>query len=165
MSHLVPLVNEHDEVIGFKQRNEITARDINRATGLWITNSKGEILLARRSSNKQHNPNRWGSAVAGTVEYKETYEASILKEAEEELGLTNIVPIPVKKILMSGSNPHFTQWYSCVVDKSLNEFTIQVEEVAEIRWFTETELKDLLQKKPDAFVNNVFDWINLFLEI
>jgi NADH pyrophosphatase NudC (nudix superfamily) len=40
---------------------------------------------------------------------------------------------------MSGSNPHFTQWYSCVVDKSLNEFTIQVEEVAEIRWFTETD--------------------------
>jgi isopentenyldiphosphate isomerase len=165
MSHLVPLVNEFDEVIGFKQRDEITPTDINRATGLWITNSKKEILLARRSLTKRFSPNRWGPAAAGTLEKDESYLENIIKEMQEELGLGNITPLPVKKLLMSGYHPHFTQWFSCVIDKPCNSFTIQTEEVSEIRWFTPEEVLKMLKDQPELFVTNVFDWISLFLSV
>ena len=71
----------------------------------------------------------------------------------------------MQKILMSGFNPHFTQWYSCVIDKTLDEFSLQTEEVAEIKRFTKDELVKLLQNRPDEFVNNVFDWVTLFVQI
>lgn len=106
-----------------------------------------------------------GSAAAGTVEKDESYEDNILKEAREELGLIDIIPIPVKKILMSGYHPHFTQWFLCVIDKEIGEFTLQKEEVAEIRWFTPDEIVRFLKEQPEIFVSNIFDWIKLFLPL
>ncbi|MFA6422790.1 MAG: NUDIX domain-containing protein, partial [Candidatus Buchananbacteria bacterium] len=81
------IVNENDEAIGHKERNELDFSDIYRVSGLWITNLKGEILLAQRAFTKNHDPGKWGPAAAGTVEEGEDYETNILKEAEEELGL------------------------------------------------------------------------------
>lgn len=46
------IVNENDEIIGHKKREEIRQEDIYRVSALWLTNSKNEILLARRGLNK-----------------------------------------------------------------------------------------------------------------
>jgi isopentenyldiphosphate isomerase len=56
MSELIPIVNLDDEIIGYKERSEITLQDIYRVSALWIENSKGEILLAQRGFMKKHNP-------------------------------------------------------------------------------------------------------------
>lgn len=64
---------------------------------------------------------------------------------------------------MSAFNPHFTQWHSFSTDKSAEEFTVQTEEVTEVRWFTADEVRTMVKKRPEAFVNNIFDWIALFL--
>jgi len=93
------IVNEQDEVIGYKERNLITRDDIYRVAGLWITNSRGDILLARRAFSKTHDPGKWGPAVSGTIAANETYEENIIKEAEEELGLTGLNLIPGSKYL------------------------------------------------------------------
>ncbi len=83
----IPIVNEQDEIIGYKDRKDRNLVDITRVSALWITNEDGEILLAQRGLNKTHSPGLWGPAVAGTVEEGETYESNIIKEAEEEIGL------------------------------------------------------------------------------
>ncbi|MEI7562268.1 MAG: hypothetical protein WCJ39_00675 [bacterium] len=53
---LIPVVNEQDEIIGYKERSEIQKEDIYRVTALWITNNKGEILIAQRAFTKRNNP-------------------------------------------------------------------------------------------------------------
>src|SRR3989338_10763955 len=103
----IPIVNEQDEIIGYKDRKDRNKVDIARITGLWLWNEKGEALLAQRSFNKKMHPGMWGPAVAGTVEEGETYESNIIKESEEEIGLLGFRPILGTKIRRHGSHEHF----------------------------------------------------------
>ncbi|MFH1325233.1 MAG: NUDIX domain-containing protein [archaeon] len=159
----IPIVNENDEIIKVKDREKLNyKKDIYRVSALWITNSKGKILLARRALTKKQNPGKWGPAVAGTVEDKETYESNIIKEAEEELELKNIKPKKGIKELVKGNYNHFTQWFYLKLDKDINNFSYSREEVAEIRWFTKKDVLKLISTKSDEVLKEMKKWINLF---
>ncbi len=62
------IVDENDNIIGSKDFDKMKPSDVYRVSSLWITNSKGETLLAKRAFNKLHSPGKWGTAVSGTVE-------------------------------------------------------------------------------------------------
>ncbi len=84
----VIIVDENDKIIGYKERNDRNQNDIIRIAGIWIENEKGEVLIAQRSFRKVNNPGKLGPAAAGTLEVGETYESNILKEVEEEIGIS-----------------------------------------------------------------------------
>ena len=44
----IPIVNEQDEVIAYKEREETTREDIRRIVALYIVNEKHEALIAKR---------------------------------------------------------------------------------------------------------------------
>ncbi|RJQ15696.1 NUDIX domain-containing protein [Candidatus Woesearchaeota archaeon] len=157
------IVDEHDNVIGHKYREDEKPDDIYRVSALWITNSKGDILLAKRHRNKKHDPGKWGPAVAGTVDEGETYEQNIIKEAEEELGLKNIKPTLGPKTAPYGQYKYFTQWFTLKIDKPASELIFQEDEVEEIKWFTKKELLESLQKHPEKFLPKMPRYIGLFL--
>lgn len=94
----IPIVNEQDEVIEYKDRENITNEDIIRITNVWITDENGDILLEQRSFKKKNSPGKWSAAVAGTVEKGETYESNAYKELAEEVGITGVILKPIKKI-------------------------------------------------------------------
>lgn len=56
MKPLIPIVNDNDKIIGYKPRDDRNTKDMYRVSALWITNSKGDILLAQRAFTKKHNP-------------------------------------------------------------------------------------------------------------
>lgn len=159
------IVNASDEIIGHKTRNAVNKEDIYRVSALWIINSKGEILLARRHHTKSHHPNMWGPAVAGTVEEGETYASNMIKETEEEIGLKYIKPTLGPKMEITGEHHHFTQWFTLKVDKDINDFKIQEDEVEEIKWFTPQELRNGLQVQPDEFLPRMNEYFKLFASI
>ena len=163
MSSKIVVVNEKDDVIGFKERESLKSEEIYRVSALWITNNKGEILLARRAFSKSHDPGKWGPAVAGTIEEGETYESNIVKEAEEELGIKNIKFSKVDKVRgVFGEHNYFCQWYLANINKKLSEFKVRREEVAEIKWFSKQELLTEFKKNPDEFLTTMKQWIELF---
>lgn len=155
----VIIVNENDEVIGHKERGVVTSKDVYRVSALWITNSKGEILLAKRAYTKSNNPGKWGPAVAGTNEEGETYESNIYKEAEEEIGLSGIKLQKGPKQRRSGKWNYFGQWYFATVDKPIGEFRIQEKEVAELQWFPKKELRNEIKENPDKFLRAVGEFV------
>jgi isopentenyldiphosphate isomerase len=159
------IVNTSDEIIGYKARNSLTKKDIYRVSALWITDSKGNIFLAKRHHTKLHNPNMWGPAVAGTNEKGETYKSNIIKEAEEEIGLSDIKPSLGPKIEIIDNYHRFTQWFTLIVDKDINDFKIQEDEVEEIKWFTPQELKYCLQAQPEEFLPKMSEYFELFSSI
>ncbi len=159
------VVNENDEVIGAKPIDVVDKEGlIYRVSALWIWNSQGDNLLARRAYDKKHHPGKWGPAVAGTVEENESYQENILKEAEEELGITNTEFKLGPKTRTNVKYNHFTQWFTCVIDKPLTEFKIQKEEVAEIKWFSAEELKREIKENPNEFTPSMNEHIHLFLK-
>ena len=157
----IAIVDENDEVIGSKPRSKVGENDIYRVAALWINNSKNQILLARRHHTKKNHPNKWGPAVAGTVGERESYEDNIIKESEEELGLINISPKIGPKDRVKGEFNHFTQWFILTIDKEINEFTIQKEEVEEIKWFSKEELIKELEENTGNFLPNMKEYFEL----
>lgn len=155
--NIIPIVDENDLIICYKDRNSIKTEDIYRVSVLWITNSKGNILLAKRSKHKKNDPNKWGPAVAGTVEKDESYYQNIIKEADEELGLKNIKPEKGKKIRRKGKHNYFSQTYYLRIDKEINEFKIKRDEVEEIKWYTKEELDFEIKTNPGKFLHSIVE--------
>lgn len=157
------IVNEKDEVIGLKLREEVDPKDdIYRVSSLWITNSAGEILIAQRKLTKKQAPGKWGPAVAGTVEEGETYESNIYKEAEEEIGLVGYEFKLGPKERISGYRNYFVQWFTVVVDKPINFFRIEETEVEQITWIPQEELASEVQEAPEKYVTPMPGAIKLF---
>lgn len=158
---ILPIVNEQDEIIGYKDKKDRDPKEITRVAALWVTDKKGNILLAQRVFTKKNDPGKWGPAVAGTVEKGETYEQNIIKEAEEEIGLRDFTPILGPKNRRSTSHEYFGQWFTAVVDHEY-PFVKQDEEVESIKWFSKDELKKLLQENPEMFLSGFDRYFEMF---
>ncbi|MEK9182799.1 MAG: NUDIX domain-containing protein [Patescibacteria group bacterium] len=160
----IQIVDDNDEVIGHKKRADVDyIRDIYRNTALWVTNSKGQVLIAQRKFTKDKDPGRWGPAVAGTVEEGESYESNVYKEAEEELGITNIQFNIRDKQRRRTPRNYFTQWYSVILDWLPSQFKIQEEEVEQITWINKSELARDVKENPDKYIPSMQTIVTLFV--
>jgi len=149
----IQIVNKHDELIGTKQRSTLDyTTDIYRVSALWLTNSRGQVLMAKRAATKDKDPGKWGPAVAGTVDEGETYDQNIYKEAEEELGLTGLIFTKLGKTRITHPRHYFCQWYSITLDRDVKDFTPQEAEIDELGWFDVEQMKQELRDNPDKFV-------------
>jgi len=153
------IVNERDEIIGYKSLSEIGSDDIYRVSALWIENSKGDILLALRGFMKHNNPWKWWAAVAGTIDEGETYEQNIYKEAQEEIGLTWEVFEEHECVRVTGKWNYFCQWYTLVLDRDVSKFVKEEGQVEMIRWFHREELQNLIDISPEIFTENFVEYI------
>jgi len=82
------IVDASDRVIGSAPRSEIHARGLlHRAVHLWLHDPAGRILLQRRSLSKDREPGKWTSSVSGHVNAGEQYDAAMLREIPEEIGI------------------------------------------------------------------------------
>ena len=153
------LVNENDEIIGYRARAEKQPEDIYRVSCLWITNSKGEILIAQRSHLKNTDPGKWSTAVSGTVDEGEGYDDNIVKEVKEELGISVALHELQKghKTLLQGTNQFFCQWYSLTTD--VTDFVLQKEEVEAVRWISKEELAREFAEHPERFARTASEWL------
>ena len=79
------------------------------------------------------------------------------------MGLKNIKPELGPKTKTDNEFHHFTQWYILNIDKNLDEFKIQEDEVEEIKWFSPDELKKELQEHPEEFLPTMKKYFELFL--
>ncbi|MDP3964048.1 MAG: NUDIX domain-containing protein [bacterium] len=157
------IVDADDQIIGHKERHLIQPEDKYRVSALWITNSRGDILLAKRSQQKERHPGKWGPAVAGTVEEGESYDDNIKKETEEELGVTSVTLTRGPKTETLGPHNHFTRWYFLTLDRSIEDFKIEKNEVEEIRWVPKDELMRDIKVNPGRYLDSIEQWITFLV--
>jgi isopentenyldiphosphate isomerase len=83
------LVDENDNVIGKKKRSEIYAQHLSnfRVVNAFIINSKGELWIPRRSTDKIIYPSCLDMSMGGHVESGESYEDALKREMREELNI------------------------------------------------------------------------------
>jgi len=161
----VAVVDEQDNVLGIKLRDELTSQDIVRISLLWLENSQGEVLLQQRSLTKKIGPGQWGPAAAGTVESHETYLSNIIKEAEEEIGLTGFTPTEVGKRLRwepDGVFGRMFMFYKAKTDKDISEFVIEQGEVAQIKWVAKQQILKDIANSPKDYVPSAVFWKEMY---
>ncbi len=151
----INIVDENNSLVGEKFRDEIDyQKDRYQCTGLWVNNSKGEVLIAQRKLTKKTDPGKWGTAVSGTVAVGETFESNIYKEAEEEIGLFNVSfevgPLQKNEV----PRKSFAQWFIAIVDLPIDSFVLQEEEVEQLSWVSPEELIADIEAYPDKYVSS-----------
>lgn len=163
MALIMQVVDDNDQLLANKEQSTIDFdHEIYRVSALWLTNSKGEILIAQRKHSKLYDGGKWGPAVAGTVEAGETYETNIYKEAEEEIGLTGVeFKISGKQRLTSPRN-YFCQWYLVTIDRPATSFIIQTEEVEQVKWINPSTLAKEVAEHPDQYISDMPAIIKFF---
>ncbi|HWB34128.1 MAG TPA: NUDIX domain-containing protein [Candidatus Paceibacterota bacterium] len=146
-------VDQDDNVVGAGPIAEADARGVGRRiVRIYIYNSKGEILVQRRSERMQYMPGRWDQSVAGHVDVGEDYEAAAYRELKEELGLSGVALQEVKKIRTQHNGiPEIFIHHMIYKGISDGPFLLDKEEVAEIKWVAPTDLHAWVEKDPEAF--------------
>lgn len=158
----VTLVNGEDQVIGKKLVDTIETSDITRVAGLWIENTKGEVLLAKRPMDKRRDPNRWGPTVATQIYEQESYLAAIKDAAEKEIGLTGLVFEESKKVRVQGENNFFCQLYYLKADIELDKLKLNSAEVQILEWKSKKQIHEEYSKNPQFFVQSFGDYLAVF---
>lgn len=153
---LCQIVDENDQIIGYKLRSEIDfKKDYYRISCLWLTNSKGEVLLAQRKLTKDKDPGKWGPSAAGTLEKGETYKSNVVKEAKEELGLDGVAFKQRATLKLEEPRKAFLALFTGVSDWPASRFTPQPEEVEQVAWVNLATLKKDTEENPDKYVPSI----------
>ncbi len=164
MSSQIIIVDENDQQIGLKERSQLNhPQDIYRVAALWLTNSRGEILLAQRKLTKDKDPGKWGPAAAGTIDDGETYESNIYKEAAEEIGLTSVNFTKGPKLEVTGIRHYFTQWYFATADIATKDLVLQDDEVEQVAWVAPGVLLRDITEHPDQYVQGLGMVVHTFI--
>jgi mutator protein MutT len=96
-----------------------------------VFNSREELILQKRSMNKDVAAGKWDTSVGGHVNAGETPGQAVRREMEEELGITTCEPEFLYSYIHS--NPYETELvhtYLCVHDGEIN---FQQDEIDEVR--------------------------------
>ncbi|HBG81583.1 TPA: hydrolase [candidate division CPR2 bacterium] len=115
----------------------------HRCTHIWLYNSKGEILLQKRSKIKDVHPGLLYVSGGGHIDAGETPEEGGIRELKEEIGLkanvedlkfvyVRIVDAFVNNKKATYQNREFINVYLLKHDGSISNFKLQEEEVEKL---------------------------------
>lgn len=159
----VVVVDKNNTIIGHKYFGELTDNDIWRIIAIWAENDKGQVLLQRRALHMQMDPGLWTPAVAGTVDEGDDWLSTAIREAEEEIGLTNVTFEPTELMFFkSVFGSRWCQGYKVAVDWPVSRFVIQQEEVAELGWFDKERVINEITAGSPKYPAAASVWLNLF---
>lgn len=105
---------------------------------LFIENN-GKFLIQLTSSSKKHEY----ATTGGHVTYGDTSLQTVIKEAKEELNL-DLAPDDVKYIETIDYNICFCDVYYCNTKIDTSNIKLQLEEVENIYWLSDSEIEKLI---------------------
>ena len=110
---------------------------------IWTVDGNGKILIQRRSDSKPLMPGEWaatgGAAIAG-----EASRFAACRELKEELGIQKQREELVYVARMIRRNS-LLDVYLTFTDCSVDDLTLQEDEVAEVKWVTAEELAEMVE--------------------
>lgn len=141
---LLDLVNEKDEVIGevFKREANNNINLIHREIAVILRNSKNQILIQQRSFKKKVYPGYWTVSVAGHIPKGMKPTDAAHMELREELGFDTNLTFLTKELLHLPNETIFEHWY--IGDYNNEEIKIEKEEVEQVRFVNQHELREML---------------------
>ena len=153
MAELIDIYDENWHLTGeVLEKNEAEKQHKwHCAAHIWIVNSKGELLLQRRSPHKKTFPNMWDISAAGHVRTGETVIEGGIREAYEELGVNikadQLVLINKSK---SYSNQHLQTEFLVKLDIPIKDFVFNDKEVVEVKYIPWQELAKMTEDEMRA---------------
>lgn len=171
---LIDILDEN----GNKTGNTSTIKELHKSgkwhkvVGIIIYDFNKKLLMQQRSINEISDPGKWDISAAGHVNSGETEIEAVKRELSEEIGL-NLEENQIELFMSykkevnnkTVNKKHLEDIYIAQIDaESINEFTIQNEEVEQVKWFSINELKELIQNDKLKSRNNMYEKLFKYLE-
>jgi isopentenyldiphosphate isomerase len=144
MTEYFEIVDEKDRVIGKAPRSRCHGDPslVHRVADVLVVNSKGEILLQKRSPNKDIQPGKWDTSVGGHLNIGEDYDSAAYREMAEELGIEGVnieflYAYPLRNAIESEN----VKTYLCSYD---GEILFDSVEITETRFWNIKEIEENL---------------------
>jgi isopentenyl-diphosphate delta-isomerase len=159
----VILVDEHDNELGSMEKMEAhRAGALHRAFSVILFNSKGEMLLQKRSANKYHSAGLWTNTCCSHPKPSERMEVAVRRRLKEEMGI-DTQPVYAYKFM-----------YRVALDNKLIEHemdyvymglfdaepVINTSEVENWRFMNLTEIRKEISENPESFTH----WFRLIVD-
>ena len=147
VDELLDIVDAQDRVVGQAARGEATARRLrHRCVFVLARDDAGRVFVHRRTARKLVFPSMYDMFVGGVVGAGESYDDAAKREAEEELGVRDLAPVPLFRFLYE--SPEHTWWSAVYETRTPVEVEPQPEEVAWHAFLPEAELAARLGEWP-----------------
>ncbi len=140
MAEMLEVVDPEGRVLDIKPRDEVHGNPslLHRVVHLIVTNSRGELLLQKRSPDKDVAPGRWDTSVGGHVAPGESLEEALKRETKEELGFTPEAPVFLYRYIHSNEyESELVYTYETVYE---GPFEFNREEITEVRFWSKEEI-------------------------
>ena len=150
VEEMFDVVDSSDCVIGCKTRSQVHAENLlHRSVHALAINQQKKYFLQFRGPDRDCDPSVWDSSVGGHLHSGEDYDEAILRETQEELGIT-LDSVP-EKLFKIDASPN-TGYEFCWVYRIFHEgpFKIDPNEAADGRWFTHRELEKKMEEEPQT---------------
>lgn len=141
-----PLVDEAGNIVGRAIRRECHdgSKRLHPVVHLHIYNKDGDLFLQKRSLAKDIQPGKWDTAVGGHVDYGESIEEALRREAREELGIEGFeAELMVRYVFESSIEKELVHTYRTVYE---GPFTPDKEELDDARFWRIDEIESQLGK-------------------
>ncbi len=151
MKKKVILIDEKDKEIGEMEKIEAHKKGLlHRAFSVFIFNSKGEILLQKRSKEKYHSGGLWTNTCCSHPSPGEETMSSAKKRLKEEMGIeTEIKEVDsfiYRKEFENGLIEH--EYDHIFVGFYEGKPLINREEVSDWKWVKEEDIKEDIKENP-----------------
>lgn len=122
---------------------EIPEGGFHKVVHIWIQNSKGELLIQKRSDKVDNCPGEW-AATGGSVQAGEEPLLTAVRELYEELGIT-VVPGELRYCLMIRRKNAFCYVYVLRKDIKIEDLMLQECEVAAAEWMSPETVERMVE--------------------
>jgi isopentenyldiphosphate isomerase len=158
------VVNHKGEVINILPRTTIHGNPslIHRVVHVLVFNSRGELLLQKRSMDKDVAPGKWDTSVGGHLNPGEDPLSGARRETEEELGITIEEPEFLYTYIHTNSyETELVYTYSSFYEGSPIRFNAG--EIDEIKFWSIEEINEHMGKSvlSDNFEQEILNYIRL----
>lgn len=147
------VVNDRDEVTGQSTRKEVHKQKLrHRSVHALAFGRDGRVFLQKRSMLKDSSPGKWDASCSGHLNSGEDYEAAVVRELDEEIGV-KVGPDSGLKALFKIEACADTGWefvwvYSL---RSDGPFVLHPAEIERGEWFSVEEVTRGMAERPREF--------------
>lgn len=146
-AEIFPIVTETGEVVGSASRAECHngSKLLHPVVHLHILDGRGNLYLQQRAMTKDIQPGKWDTAVGGHVDYGESPQEAIMREAFEELGVNAAEARFVERYVFESSvERELVHTFVLNVDAGKFKAVAAEDEISDSRFWSRDELSDAI---------------------
>lgn len=168
ITELWDILDEHGVATGkttVRGKTSLKQGEYHLVVHIWIISSDGKILIQRRADNKKLMPGEWAATGGAAISGENSFVAA-RRELFEELGIESDQN-SLKNVLRLKRRNSLLDIWMIVSDVKIDELSLQKSEVAEVKWVTLSELKEMIKdglfhNYGKDYFNQIFKNINLY---